>query len=204
VLGIVASRMVERFQRPTLLIALEGDRGRGSGRSLAGFDLVQVLDGCSDLLVAHGGHALAAGLTVTRDRLPALRERFERLVRERMEPGRFTRRLEVDSEVTLGECDDSLVDWIERLAPHGLGNAEPVFRVVHAEVQSASAVGGGKHLRLSVRDSSGTAEAIGFGFGGQTDAVRRAASCGIAFVPTRNQWNGASRIQLKLKGVRLS
>lgn len=203
VLGIVASRMVERFQRPTILVALEGDRGRGSGRSLSGLDLTRVLDGCGDLLESYGGHALAAGLSVSRDRLPELRRRFERLVRERAQPGDFVRRLEFDADLSLGECDAGLVDWVERLAPHGLGNPEPVYRVARVEVDSASVVGGGKHLRLSVRDGTGAAEAIGFGLGGEADAVRRAGACALTFVPIRNEWNGVVRVQLKLKGVQL-
>jgi single-stranded-DNA-specific exonuclease len=203
VLGIVASRMVERFQRPTVLVALDGERGRGSGRSLPGLDLTRVMDGCGDLLEAYGGHALAAGLTVARDRLPELRERLERLVRERVGPTDLVRRLEYDSALTLGECDQGLVEWIERLAPHGLGNPEPVFHLAQAEVTAASVVGGGKHLRLTVRDETGAAEAIGFGFGAQAEAVRRAGRCAMLFVPARNEWNGTSRIQLKLKGLRL-
>ncbi len=203
ILGIVASRMVERFQRPTILVALDGERGRGSGRSLSGLDLARVLEDCGDLLETYGGHALAAGLTVARQRLPELRERLERLVRERVRPGDLVRRLEVDSDVTLGECDDRLVDWVQRLAPHGLDNPEPVFRVPRAEVVSTHVVGRGKHLKLSVRDATGSAEAIGFGLAGQAEAVRRAGACALAFVPTRNEWNGAPRIQLKLKGVRL-
>jgi len=204
VLGIVASRLVERFQRPTILVALDGERGRGSGRSLSGLDLTRVLDGCDDLLEAYGGHALAAGLTVRRERLPELRERFERLVRERVRPGDFTRRLEYDADVLLHECDADLVSWVERLAPHGLGNPEPVYRVARAEVESAAVVGAGKHLRLTVRDDSGRAEAIGFGMGGQADAVRRSGTCALAFVPTRNEWNGVARLQLKLKGIQTS
>jgi len=203
VLGIVASRMVERFQRPTVLVALDGERGRGSGRSVPGLDLTRVLDGCGDLLQAYGGHALAAGLTVARERLPELRERLERLVRERVGPGNLVRRVEYDSALTLGECDDGLVDWIERLAPHGLANPEPVYHLPRASVSAVSAVSAGKHLRLTVGDGTGCAEAIGFGFGGQADAMRRAGQCALLFTPTRNEWNGTARIQLKLKGLRL-
>ncbi|HKQ58043.1 MAG TPA: single-stranded-DNA-specific exonuclease RecJ [Candidatus Eisenbacteria bacterium] len=202
VLGIVASRLVERFQRPTLLVALDGDRGRGSGRSLPGLDLIRVLDGCGDLLEAYGGHALAAGITVTRDRLPELRERLERLVRERVSPGDLVRKLEFDCPLSLAECDQALVEWVDRLAPHGLDNPEPLYHLPHAEVVSTSVVGGGKHLRLTVRDGTAVAEAIGFGMGGEAEAVRQAGVCSILFVPTRNEWNGASRLQLKLKGIR--
>jgi hypothetical protein len=130
-------------------------------------------------------------------------DRVEELVRERAKPGDFVRRLEFDADVSLGECDAGLVEWVERLSPHGLGNPEPIYRVARVEVDSASVVGGGKHLRLSVRDRTGSAEAIGFGLGDQAHAVRRAGACALAFVPTRNEWNGGSRIQLKLKGVQL-
>ncbi|MGH7731897.1 MAG: DHHA1 domain-containing protein, partial [Candidatus Eiseniibacteriota bacterium] len=203
VLGIVASRMVERFQRPTVLVALDGERGRGSGRSMPGLDLTRVLDGCGDLLEAYGGHALAAGLTVARERLPELRGRLERLVRERMTPTDLVRRLEYDGTLAIGECDARLLDWIERLAPHGLGNPEPLYHVPQVDVTAASVVGGGKHLRLTVRDETGSAEAIGFGLGAQAEAVRRSGRCAMLFVPTRSEWNGTARMQLKLKGLRL-
>ncbi len=204
VLGIVASRLVERFQRPTVLVGLDGGRGRGSGRSVPGIDLQRVLEGCDDLLEAHGGHALAAGLTVARERLPELRERIERLVRESAGPAARVRRLEYDAALTLGECDLGLVGWIERLAPHGLENPEPVFHLAPAEVAAVSVVGGGKHLRLTLRDGTGAAEAIGFGLGGEAAAVRRAGRCAALAVPTRNEWNGTVRLQLKLKGLRPS
>ena len=96
-----------------------------------------------------------------------------------------------------------MVDWIERLAPHGLANPEPVFHLAQAEVTATSVVGGGKHLRLTVRDDTGSAEAIGFGFGAQAASIRRAGRCAMLFVPTRNEWNGTSRVQLKLKALRL-
>jgi single-stranded-DNA-specific exonuclease len=202
VLGIVASRMVERFQRPAVLVGLDGARGRGSGRSVPGVDLTRLLDGCRDLLESHGGHALAAGLVVARERLPALRERLERLVRERVAPETRVKRIEYDAPLGLGECDEALVDWVERMAPHGLNNPEPVFLLAHGEILATSSVAGGKHLRLTVRDATGTAEVIGFGHGGEADAARRSGRCALLFTPSHNEWNGTRRIQLKLKGLR--
>ena len=202
VIGIVASRLVERFQRPTVLVACDGERGRGSGRSLPGLDLTRLLDGCSDLLLAHGGHAFAAGLSVRRERLPELRERLEKLVREQYRPDQFVQRLELDADLRASECDMELVEWLERMAPHGLDNPEPLFRMTDARLEQVQEVAGGKHLRLRARDDSGEVEAIGFGMGDRARTLARAGRGDLAFVPTRNEWSGEARVQLKLKGVR--
>jgi len=203
VIGIVASRLVERFQRPALLVALDGDRGRGSGRSLPGLDLNRLLSDCGDLLEAFGGHAFAAGLTVRRERLPELRERFESLVRERLAPEDFVPRLTLDGELTFAECTLELVEWLERMSPHGLDNPEPLFCTRDVSVESASAVGGGKHLKLSLADGTGRAEAIGFGLGDLAPSLARARRCDVAYSPTRNEWMGETRLQLKVKGVKV-
>ena len=203
VIGIVASRLVEKFQRPALLVAIDGERGRGSGRSLPGLDLTRLLDGCTDLLLAHGGHAFAAGLSVRRERLPELRERFEHLVREQYRPDQFVQRLELEADLKAGDIHMELVEWLERMAPHGLDNPEPLFRMTDARVADVREVGGGKHVRLIARDDTGEVEAIGFGLGAQAPALRRAGRADLAFVPTRNEWSGETRVQLKLKGIRI-
>lgn len=202
VIGIVASRLVERFQRPTLLVALDGDRGRGSGRSHAGVDLNQVLSACSPLLEAFGGHAFAAGLTVKREKLHELRDRFEKLVSERVGPDDFVPRLHFDADVRLAECDLDLVRWLERMAPHGMENPEPVFRAAGMSVDRASTVGDGRHLKLRVRDPGRGVEAIGFGMGDRLAEIAEAGRCDLLFTPMLNEWMGDVRVQLKLKGVR--
>lgn len=204
VIGIVASRLVERFHRPTVLVALDGDRGRGSGRSMSGLDLNQVLGSCQDLLDSFGGHAFAAGLSIRRDRLPELRARLETLVAEKLSAEDRVPRLLVDDEIQLSECRLEMVEWLERMSPHGLGNPEPVFRTLNVRVDSAHAVGGGKHLRLHVRDGSGTAEAIGFGMGDQLVPLLQTRRCDLAFVPCRNEFMGETRVQLRLRGVHVT
>ena len=203
VIGIVASRLVERLQRPTILVAIDGEKGRGSGRSLPGLDLTRLLDGCGDLLLAHGGHAFAAGLTVRRERLPELRQRLESLVREQSRPDQFVQRLELDADLRAADCDMDLVEWLERMAPHGLDNPEPVFRMHDARLEQVQEVGAGRHLRLRARDDSGEVEAIGFGMGERARTLARAGRADLAFVPTRNEWSGEARVQLKLKGTRI-
>jgi single-stranded-DNA-specific exonuclease len=203
VIGIVASRLVERFQRPTILVALDGERGRGSGRSLAAVDLHRTLERMSDLLESHGGHALAAGLSVRRERLPELRRRFEALVREQAGPEDFVKRLTLDGDLALRDCDLDLIEWLDRLSPHGLENPEPLFRAHDVEVESCSAVRNG-HLKLRLRDGTGTADAIGFGMGALAPELPRGRRCEVAFVPSANEWMGETRVQLKLKGVRPS
>ena len=202
VIGIVAARITQRYQRPTILIALDGDRGRGSGRSLAGLDLNALLSDCGELLEGWGGHALAAGLTVRRERLEDFRARVESLAAERLAPGAFTPQVVVDADVTIHDCGLDTVDWLERLAPHGLGNPEPVFRTSGFTVESVTTVKEGRHLRLSLRDGTGRAEAIGFGFGDQAPRLPRGTRCEAVFTPIRNDWQGDTRVQLKLKGVR--
>jgi single-stranded-DNA-specific exonuclease len=163
-----------------------------------------VLGFCRDLLDSYGGHAFAAGLTVARDRLLELRERFEGLVRERLSPEDCIPRLLIDAPLRFSECGLEMVEWLERMSPHGLGNPEPTFVASGVSVESAAAVGGGKHLRMSVRDDSGAAQAIGFGFGDQAALLAGARRCDLAFVPIRNEWMGETTVQLRVKGVRVT
>ena len=202
VIGIVASRLVERFQRPAVLVALDGERGRGSGRSLPGLDLTKLLDGCHDLLVTHGGHAFAAGLTVERSRLPELRERLEKLAREQLQPDQFTTQLELDADLRVADCNEKLVEWLERMTPFGLDNPEPVFHLQNPQIDTVSTVGAGKHVRFTVREGKSEVEAIGFGMGHLKQRLETEHLADLAFVPTLNTWNGQQRVQLKLKGVR--
>jgi single-stranded-DNA-specific exonuclease len=203
VLGIVASRLVERFQRPAVLIAEQGEWARGSARSLPGFDLAAALAACHDLLEAYGGHARAAGLTLARARLPEFRRRFETLARRALDLEACFPVLAIDADLPLAACDLELLSWLDRLPPHGAENAEPTFRAEDVRVQAVSRLGDGDHLRLELSDASGAVEAVAFGLGERLLEIFRARRCAIAYVPQRNEWMGETRVQIKVKGVRL-
>jgi single-stranded-DNA-specific exonuclease len=204
VLGIVASRLVERFQRPTVLAAIDGEWARASGRSVAGLDLTRVLTQCDDLLQAYGGHAYAAGLTAAPARLPELKQRIETLVSASLDLDRCVPRVTIDADLTFASCDLELIGWLDRLPPHGLDNPEPVFRTEPARVEALTRVGDGSHLRLEIRDASGLARAIAFGGGERYEDFMGGKSCAVVYVPQRDEWNGESRVQIKVKGLRPS
>ncbi len=138
-----------------------------------------------------------------RERLPELRERFETLAREQLSPESCVPRITLDGELAPGSCDLALIEWLERLSPHGLDNPEPLFSSGVLGLDSVTAVGAGKHLRLMVRGAAGPAEAIAFGFGERARELAAARRCELAFVPVRNEWKGETRVQLKVKGVRV-
>ena len=202
VLGIVASRLVERFQRPAILLAVQAPWARGSGRSAGGLDLTRLLTDCADMLSTYGGHAYAAGLSVAPDRLPALRERIEALTRERLDLERCVPRLLVDVDLPFASIDAELLDWLDRLPPHGLDNPEPVFRTEIVRIESSSTVGSGRHLKLWLRDSSGGGDAIGYGFGERAAEFLKGASCAVAYLPQRNEYMGETTVQLKVRGLK--
>ncbi len=206
VVGIVAARLVDRFHRPAVVMAIsEQGIAKGSARTVPGFDLYLALTACRDLLVAYGGHPSAAGLTVEEARIPELRERFTQLAATATSGGQRVQTLHVDAEVNLAEVNLKLIRELGTLHPFGAGNPEPTLAVRNLSVLNARVVGE-KHLKLSVRQgTSMTFDSIGFGLGALNQlglASRRPVD--LAFVPEMNNWNGQDRIQLRIRDVRMS
>lgn len=164
VVGIVAAHLRERYLRPVVMIAVEEGVGRGSARSVEALSMVEALGACADLLVRYGGHALAAGLTVDAERLPAFRERFLREAGRRLRPEDLLPQLVVDAEVALADVTPQLAREVERLGPFGAGHPEPLFVVRGARPLATRVVGEG-HLRLTLTDGRHAVEAIGFARG---------------------------------------
>jgi len=202
VIGIVASRVVERIHRPVVLVAMDGERGRGSARSIPGFHLHDAIGEVADSLVRFGGHAQAAGLEVEREQLEAFREGFEEIARRRLSDVDLRPRLRIDLELDPADADLELADRSQWLGPHGIGNARPVFLSRDVRVREAREVGTG-HLKLRLDAGDTTIDAIGFGL------VERHPPAGltdqrvdVVYQLTVNEWRGRRSAQMKLLDLR--
>ncbi len=161
VVGIVASRVVERYGRPAFLIGFEGEVGKGSGRSISRFDLHRALTQCGDLLERYGGHRMAAGLTIRREQLAAFRERFASVTASELRPEELGPEQRIDLEVTLLELNDELERLCRHLEPCGMGNPAPVFGLRGIEFARRQVVGD-NHLRGTFQHRGGRLSAIAF------------------------------------------
>lgn len=197
VLGIVASRVMDRYYRPVVLIALKGGSGRGSARCIPGIDLYACLDACHTHLEELGGHRQAAGLRIASAKLPAFRQAFEEAVCRVSEPDLFIPTLTVDAELDLSEISQELIDQLETLRPFGAGNPEPLFMARDIAVVSSSWVGQ-HHRRMMLRQASGPAQqtfrAIHFHADAHSEPPHRFGR--LAFKLRWNRWNGSRTVQL--------
>jgi single-stranded-DNA-specific exonuclease len=200
VIGIVASRLVERFHRPVVLITRSLDGWKGSGRSIPSFDLHGALAACSGHLDRFGGHRAAAGLSIAEDRLEAFAEDFATHADEHLEPDELFEVVQIDAVVSGRDLTLELAEELARLAPFGLGNPEPTLLVPATEPVGPATVGEGKHLRFRVRQHGRDAgSAIAFGQGTQLDRLRSAGRFDVAFRLKENHWNGTVAPQLVVR-----
>lgn len=200
VIGIVASRVVERFGRPTFLIGLDGEEGRGSGRSIPGFDLHAALVSCAPLLSRFGGHAMAAGLTVRRENLEGFRAALNAVAREILEPDDLVPRQRIDLVVQLDRLDLRLEKMLRALEPCGAGNPAPVFGAERVWARNPRVVGG-KHLRLTLDDGAGRIPGIGFDWGDRLDEAWAQSPVDVAFRLERDEWQGLASLQARVVDI---
>jgi single-stranded-DNA-specific exonuclease len=202
VIGIVASRLVERFHRPVVLVARSGDGWKGSGRSIADFDLHGGLAACAAHLERFGGHRAAAGLTIATEHLEAFAVAFGAHADAALADVDLRPLTTVDAVVPAGALTLDLAQELDRLAPFGLGNPEPTLLVASVEATGASTVGDGKHLRFRVRQQGRDGgSAIAFGQGTQLDRLQGPSRFDVAFRLKENRWNGTVSPQLVVRRV---
>ncbi|MFW6324793.1 MAG: single-stranded-DNA-specific exonuclease RecJ, partial [Desulfovibrionales bacterium] len=203
VIGIVASRIVEQFHRPSIVLCEDGDELKGSARSIPGFDLYEGLTSCQDILLRYGGHAQAAGLTLAPDSLESFRELFSAAVREQIGERLPEPTVTVEEELGFDRIDPVLLGELELLQPYGLGNPRPLFASPPLEVRKQNFFGNGKHVGLDLRDTAGKITYRGCAFR-QAEHVQELSpltgkTVRVAFTPRTSTFNGMSRIDLAVK-----
>lgn len=204
IIGIVASKITERFYKPCILISLEQGVGKGSGRSIKSFNLFAALSGCSEYLVKFGGHELAAGLTVDEQQLPAFKEAMNRYAASILQPEDFIPELTIDAELPLAYMNLNTVEKLAVMAPYGMENPSPVFVCRGLSVISVRTVGEGKHLRLQLSDGRYAVCAIGFSMGELAQELAVHDIVDIVFTLDINTYRGERQVQIQLKDLRLA
>lgn len=203
VIGIVASKIAEKYYRPTVLIAVEDGVGKGSARSIPGFDVYAALRSCSRLLLGFGGHKYAAGLTVAAEQIGDLRKALNAHARQTIQPGDLVPKIWVDSPLNFREIDGKFWALLKRFAPYGPQNMRPVFMSRNLEVVGIPQIVGNNHLKFKVRQDGIVIDAIGFGLG---DLLYRLApgegNLDMVYVIDENEFMGRKLLQLRVKDLR--
>ena len=205
VIGIVASRLIETYYRPTLVFTKSGDKYAASARSVKGFDVYNALEACSEHLEQFGGHMYAAGMTLSPENYSVFKEAFEREVEKTIHPDMLIPEISIDAEINFSDITPKLIRILKQFEPFGPMNMTPTFLTKDVKDTGYGKLMGQEeeHLRLFVKQngSEGMA-AIGFGLGGKFDLTTNQKPFQIAYCIDENEWNGKTSIQLRLKSIK--
>ncbi|MCD4830028.1 MAG: single-stranded-DNA-specific exonuclease RecJ [Candidatus Cloacimonetes bacterium] len=201
VIGIVASKLVEKYYRPTIMIALNDGVGSGSGRSISEFDLFDALSQVEDMLESFGGHKYAAGLSILPEYLETFEEKLNEWVRQHLKPDQLIPPLKVDHHIELHKINDSLISWLEKFAPFGPGNMRLNFHSKNVMVVGYPYTVGRNHLKMKVKKDGCVLDLIGFNMGGLLPFLKRNTYIDIAYSLEWNTWQDKTTIQGKLKDI---
>lgn len=203
VIGIVASRVVEKFYRPTIMISTQNGMGKGSARSIPGFDLYKALQECEQHLSAFGGHKYAAGLSIKTEHIAALRTQLQGVATRVLTEDLLTPRLLLDGEIRLGEIDARFMKFLNALAPYGPQNMRPAFVSRGLRIVGNPQIVGNNHLRFHVTQDDRRLDCIGFNLGDLRPRLLNGGdSVELAYLVEENTWQGRTSIQLRVKDIR--
>jgi len=204
VIGIVASRIVDRFNRPTVLVAFNEQGGQGSARTAPGFHMRDALAACAEHLKSFGGHAMAGGLRVEADKFGDFAKAFGAYVRVNLPDERLIPTLAIDAETTLAALHHNVASHLARLAPHGQGNPPPLVVVRGCELLTAPQRMGrsGSVVGMVLRQGEAKMRAVGFGMGDLADSLVGISCVDVVAQPTLNHFNGNTSVELQLRDVR--
>ena len=203
VIGIVASKLVDLFHRPAIVLAVEGDLAYGSGRSIPGFDLLAALEHCGELFTKYGGHRHAAGVTMESGRLAELRRRITAFADDRLGPEQLMPRLAIDCRLPLAAITPGMMAGLRAMEPFGAGNPRPVFHSGALELADAPRVLKSRHLAMRVRQRGRVFRAVAWRMADRADFVRRHGDAlDLAFHLTENAWRGERTVELSVADIR--
>lgn len=203
VIGIVSSKVTDKYYKPSILLSFEDDIAKGSGRSVPGFDLYEGLTKCEDLLEKYGGHTMAVGLTLKKENLEKFKERFEQIAKEK-NIKELVPIIYIDDELKLKDINMDLVKGLSILEPFGEANKVPLFLIRNLKIDSIRALSEGRHLKLTLRDENFVINTIGFELGYLAEEYRIGDRIDVVGTLEINSFNGFSSIQINMKDIRKS
>ena len=197
VVGIVASRLIERYYRPTVVLTQSGEMIAGSARSVNGFNVYEAIHACRDHLLGYGGHFAAAGITLEPGQVEAFREKFEATVAATIQPQSLTPELIIDAELPFQCIRSSFYNIVEQMQPFGPGNTQPLF-VARGVMDRGSRIVKEQHIRFSLQQGAIQADGIGFGLAGKFNLLQAGTPVDVVFTLEENEWNNQKTLQLKV------
>ena len=203
VIGIVSSKVTDKYYKPSILLSFEDNIAKGSGRSVPGFDLYEGLAKCEDLLEKYGGHSMAVGLTLKKENLDKFKERFEQIAKEK-NIKELVPIIYIDDELKLKDINMDLVKSLSILEPFGEANKVPLFLIKNLKIDSIRALSEGRHLKITLRDENFVINAIGFELGYLAEEYRIGDRIDVVGTLEINSFNGFSSIQINMKDIRKS
>ena len=205
-IGIVASRLTEKYYRPTIILTESNGMATGSARSVKDFDIYNAIESCSDLLEQFGGHMYAAGLTMKLENIEKFIERFEEVVSSTIQEKMLTQEVEIDAEIKLTDITPNFFNVLRQFSPFGPGNMNPVFKSEGVRDTGMSRIVGNNHLKLNLAQDENTRygiDGIAFQMGQYHPFIRRKIPFDICYTLEENTFNGKTSLQLNVKDIKV-
>lgn len=204
VVGIVASRLIDYYYRPTIVLTQSGEYAAGSARSVAGFNVYEAIHRCKDLLMGYGGHFYAAGMTLALDKVEAFRDRFEEVVASTISPELLIPEILIDAEVSFRDLKQPFYNIIHQMEPFGPENLRPLFIVRHVMDSGYSRIVKEQHIKFSLRQDNILFNGIGFGMAAKFPLLQSKMPVDVVFTLDENEWNNEKHLQLRVIDFKLS
>jgi single-stranded-DNA-specific exonuclease len=204
VVGIVASRLIETYYRPTIVLTRSGEIAAGSARSVAGFNLYEAIHACKEHLLGYGGHFAAAGMTLLPENIEAFTDKFEQVVKDTITPELLIPEIIIDAEVSFKDLSFSFYNIIHQMEPYGPENMRPTFVARNVMDTGWSKVIKEQHLKFSLKQDNYTYSGIGFNMANKYEILASKKPLDVVFTLDENEWNGEKHLQLKVCDLRLS